>query len=379
MAVLNEDYARSLAAFRPERGLCVSMFLGLDPHVVPTAAELDSHVSSLLKKAREAAESVPETIDRDRIQGVRKDVERIEEYLHGLDRSGALGLALYASGLDDVWNEVRLSSSVEDSVHVSRTFMLAPLLASLERDRVLVLAAVGRDRGTLWRSRSGRIEPVTDLSRNGQGRHDQGGWSQARYQRSREREATDHLRGVAEAVGELIPQGSETLLVAACSEEQQPIFHALLAPHVQDALLGWASMEAHAGEDTLQSEAARLLDARLEAERKTILERWREERGQGGRAAEDWEDTIAAAWDGRIDTVVVDGRTQTAWECPRCGRGSAAPGACVLDGTRLEEAPNGALELLLHGTLVHGGHVRLASETELDDVLHVAALLRYSG
>jgi len=384
MERLDNALVTSLAGHSADRGLAISCYLDLDPAEVPTPHELSSHTTSLLTRARHTLDELSETIDHDVAQQARKDVERIGTFLETeFERPDAAGLALFVSGGDDIWHEVELARAPEDAVHLGRRFVLAPLLASLERERELVLAAVGRDRGTLWRSRGGRTATIDDLSRDGQGQHDQGGWSQARYARARDHEALDHLSGVAAKIGELIPPGSDTLLVVASTEEQRSTFEELLDPHVRDALLGWASVEAHADEDALQPEAEQLLEQRLKAEREEILELWRQERGRSGRAAASWDDAVAAAWEGRVESVVVDGRTRDGWECPRCGRGSMAPGSCAIDGTELEQAAGGALELVVRGTLMNGGTVRLLEDgegdQELDATNGVAAVLRYSN
>jgi peptide chain release factor subunit 1 len=371
-----ESLARSLAAFRPQRGLSISLFLNLDPRAVPTAKDLSSHVTSVVDDARRRVIELAGDLDHEEVIGARDDLNGAETFFEEeLDRSGAAGFALYLSGLDGVRHEARLSTPVRDAAHVGRAFAVVPLLPSLERDRDVILAAVGRERGTVWRARDGWTEFLADRTEEIHGKHDQGGWSQARFQRSIERDALDHLRDVADLLEETIQPGSGTLLVVACVEEQRTTFDELLAPHVQEALIGWTTMEAHAGEHALKRDAERLLAARLRSEREAVLSRWREARGHGGRAAGTWAEAVEAAADGAIEAALVDGRTRDAWLCPACGRGSLEAGSCALDGTQLERESGGALELVARGTLAHAGQARLVDE--LGETDGVAALLRY--
>ena len=372
-----EPLARSLADHRAHRGLCISLFLDLDPKAVPTAKDLSSHVTSVVDHARRAVVELAADLEHDEVVGARDDLDAAETFFEDeLDRSGAAGFALYVAGLDGVRQEVRLSRPVRDAGHVGRAFALAPLLPSLERERDVVLAAVGRERGTIWRSRDGWTELVEDRTEEIPRRHDQGGWSQARFQRSVDKEALDHLREIAEMLAEAIQPGDETLLVVACVEEQRTQFDELLAPHVREALIGWATVEAHAGEHAMKRDAEQLLEARLRSEREALLERWRVARAHSERAIAGWRDALEAAADEAIDAALVDGRTVEAWLCPACGRGSLATGNCALDGTQLVREPGGALELVVRGTLANAGQVRvvdaLPSETE-----GVAALLRF--
>jgi peptide chain release factor subunit 1 len=248
-------------------------------------------------------------------------------------------------------------------------------LPSLERERELVLAAVGRERGTIWRSRDGWTELVEDRTEEIHRQHDQGGWSQARFQRSIDKDALDHLRDVADALADTIHAGDDTLLVVACVEEQRAIFDELLAPHLRGALIGWATMEAHADEHALKRDAAQLLEGRLRSERETLLERWRIARAHGEPAIATWEEALEAAASGAVEAALVDGRSAEAWLCPACGRGSLSDGQCALDGTGLVKEPGGTLELVVRGTLANAGEARVVDA--LPETEGVAALLRF--
>jgi peptide chain release factor subunit 1 len=378
MTALTRDLVRELAEFRPHQGWCLSCFLNLDPGVVPNVAERASHVTSLVDEARRSTSEPGQTLEHERAQSVRADVGRLEDFLEGdIERSGAHGLVVYASGADRFWREIPTPGVIEDCVHVGRWFVIWPLVLALDRDRELVIVAAGRDRGTIWRSRGGTTELVVDLSRDGQGQHDQGGWSQARYARSRDKDALDHLRHVAETLGRTIREGSASLLVIACAQEQRSTFESLLSPHVQRALLGWVTVAPHEAPQAIVEAAQPLLDARLEEARHTELERWRMERGHDGRAAASWEDCLAAAWAGSVESLLVDGTTRAAWACPRCDRGRIEPGRCPIDDVRLERVPGGALELALRGTVVNDGRIVTCRGPALADSGGVGAVLRF--
>ena len=367
--------ARSLVGFRAERGLGISIFLSLDPATVPTAKDVRSHVTSLVDDARRQVVELTADLDHEEMIGARDDLDAAETYLaEELDRSGARGVALYLAGPDGFRQELRLATAVEDKAFVGRMFALLPLLDSLERDREIVLAAIGRERGTLWRTRGGRTELLEDRTEEIARRHDQGGWSQARFQRSIDNDARAHFREVADLMSHTVEPGSGTLVVIACVEEQRPELEQLLEPHVREALLGWTTVEAHAGPEALEPEAARLLEEHLERERATLLDRFGVAR-RDGLGTGSWDVALEAATAGGIEAVLVDGRSPEAWVCPQCGRGALAPGACPLDGTSFHEEPGHALELVVRGTLAHGGEVRRVER--LDEPEGVAAILRF--
>ena len=148
-------------------------------------------------------------------------------------------------------------------------------------------------------------------------------------------------------------------------------------PHeVRNAIVGSTSAEAHAGPNELL-EVARpfFVEARARQEHNAV-ERWREAHGRGERSAAGWRHVLEAASDGRVDVLLLTERTTKAvWECPECGRAWADGGSCPLDGTKLEETPDGA-DVAIRQTLAHSGtFVRLGAGALPDG--GPAALLRY--
>jgi peptide subunit release factor 1 (eRF1) len=147
---------------------------------------------------------------------------------------------------------------------------------------------------------------------------------------------------------------------------------------VRKAIVGWTSVEAHAGPAELLQAVEPVL-AKWRAEQEvSAVERWSEEAGRNGRAAAGWAQTLEAASDGRVELLLFeDGSDRPAWECPACGRLGSEPGPCPLDGTQMEESKDG-LDLAVHQTLAHGGTVwALRERHDLEPVEGIGALLRY--
>jgi peptide chain release factor subunit 1 len=237
---------------------------------------------------------------------------------------------------------------------------------------------VGRERGDLYRLTDGRLEELEEQFDEQPGRHDQGGWSQARYQRHIEKLVEDHLKNVAELLEREVRRRRGTRIVLVSSEETRSAFDEALSHEVREAVIGWTNAEAHSGGPELLEAAKPVLQKWEAGEEETTAERWREEAGRNGRAASGWEKTLEAASDGRVELLLVqDGVDHPAWECPKCGRLSAEGGECPLDGTPMEESENG-VDLAVHQTLAHGGTVRALRERhDLEPVEGIGALLRY--
>jgi peptide chain release factor subunit 1 len=378
MLDVNQDLLRRIASFATTERRAVSVVLDLDPSTTGTLPALATRVNSLANETERTARAEAEDLDHEPSQELISGVERIREYLEReLDRSNVRSLAIYSDGSDNQFVDVRLTQPWPDELRVGNHFALAPLLPTLEHSREVVLAFVGRERGTLARLRAGTMEEIDDLSREGQGQHSQGGWSQARYERSIDREAEAHYRDLGDALADLIPQGSDTLLAVVCPEEQRSSFLEALLTHVRDAFAGWITAEAHADAVSLQEDVERVLEERLAGEVRDELERLGTASGED-RAAFGWEEVLAAAHEARVDVLLVDGSTQDAWECPTCGRAQTTAGQCPLDSALLEPAEGGALEAALRSTIAAAGRVRLVSGDEMPEQVPAAAVLRFA-
>jgi len=375
-ATVSWNRLRELAGFRAEKGCAISLYLDLDPRVAPTAGDVQSRARSLLDKATRACEGAE--LGHDQRVALRADLERIRRFVETeFDRDGARGLAIFAAGLDNFWSPLPLTASVADEVKVNAELYLTPLVPLVGRGEGAVVAVVGRERGDLYRLRAGRLEELVDRTEEQPGRHDQGGWSQARYQRHIENLVANHLRGVADELDRLVRRRAVPVVVVS-SDETRAEFLELLSKEVRKSIVGWTTAEAHAGPADLLGPATELLE-RQSAERETeALERWREEAGRSGRASAGWAASLEAASDGRVELLLYQqGSQHDAWRCPACGRLQLERGKCPLDGTELDHHAEG-LDLAIHQTLAHGGSVLAASHRgDLEPVGGIGALLRF--
>ncbi len=378
-ATVSWESLRDLAGFRAEKGCAISFYVGLDPSDTPTPADADTRVNSLLDQAeKRAAANRPELTHGQR-EALLSDFARIQRYYGDeFTRDGARGLTVFCAGLDNLWQPLPLSEPVDDRVRVGRELYLAPLIPLVGRGEGALVVAVGRERGDVYRLRAGRLEEVANQFDEQLRRHDQGGWSQARYQRHIETHVLEHLRAVSELLDQQVRRLRRAGIVVVSSEETAAEFEELLSHEVKSAIVGWTQAEAHATPAELLREARPVLEKWRAKQEQDAVERWRSEAGRNGRASAGWPQTLEAASDGRVELLLFqDGADRNAWQCPACGRVGAEGGSCPLDGTRMEEREDG-LDLAVHQTLAHGGTVlALVHHQDLEPVEGIGALLRF--
>ncbi len=374
---LTPNRLRDLAAFRSESGCAVSFYLDLDPALSPTPAAVDSRVNSLLSDAEKRLASRRAELDHAERSGLKADFERIRRFFDSdFDRDGARGYAVFVCG--DFWHEISLAYPVPGQVEIGPAFHVAPLAPQVGRGDGALVAFIGREKGQLFRLRGGRLEEVSDLTEEQPGRHDQGGWSQARYQRHIEKLVGEHLRDVAAELDRAVRRLRTPNVVVVASEGTRTEFLETLPPEVKTAVVGTTEAEAHAGANELLELVQPLIEEAEAKDEHAAVERWREEAGTNGRAASGWAETLEAASDARVEVLLYEqGANAPAHECPQCGRASLEGGECPLDGSAFEPRESG-FDLAVQRTLANGGTLlALRHQVDLGGVGGIAALLRF--
>jgi peptide chain release factor subunit 1 len=380
MAVtISWDGLRELAAFGAANGCAISLYVDLDPSVSPTAKDAAMRMNALLDEGRREAAAASRKLTHAQRQALRDDLDRIGSYYEQeFSRDGARGLAVFAARLDNVWKPIPLIEAVGDAVTISGEFYLAPLVPLVGRGDGALVAVVGRELGELFRLEAGRLKALVDRTEEQPRRHDQGGMSQSSFQRHIDELAERHLRRVAEELDVQVRRHQSPRVVVVTSEQTRSEFEAMLSSATKNALAGWTHAEAHAtAPELLQAVEPVLEQWRAEQEQRAV-ERWRDEHGRSGRSSAGWAETLEAASDGRVETLLFEHDAErNAFACPECGRVSLDGGSCPLDGVQMEPEPSG-LDLAVHRTLRHGGTAwSLQNRRDLAPVEGIAALLRY--
>jgi len=367
---------RELAGFRAEKGCAISLCLNLDPSDVPTAGDAQTRMNAMLR----AADKTDRTdLTHEQRSALKADFERIATWFDDeFERDGSQGLAVFAAGLDNFWRTLALPEPVRDSARVSRDFYVSPLVSLVSRGDGTIVAVIGREQGQLYRLRAGRLEEIAAHYDEQPGQHDQGGWSQSRYQRHIEKLVQEHLKGVAHELDRSKRQLQSPKIVLVGSEEVRSEFTDALSAEVRASLVGWTQAQAQAGPAEILQAVTPVLEKAESKDEAQVIDRWREEAGRNARAASGWEQTLEAASDARVELLLFqEGADRPAYRCPACGRAAVSEGSCPLDGTRLEPTDSG-LDLAVHQTLAHGGAVwAIRHHQDLAPAEGIGALLRF--
>ncbi|MDQ6745366.1 MAG: hypothetical protein M3Z27_05040 [Actinomycetota bacterium] len=372
--------ARRLVAHQADHPV-VSLYLDLDPERFATPPARASQIRSLLDGARREVER-DASLGHESRQALREDLERIETYLHSADApfQGARALAVFCSLRDELFEVVQLARPTEALAVIERKPYVEPLVRGVE-DRQWCVALVSRRSARVLSGPGDRLEERQRIEDNVHGQHDQGGWSQARYQRSVDKDAEDHLRRVADmlfrrwrrerfdrlALGG--PAEAVARLETFLHEELRPL---LTERHIDVDV-------AAASEDAIRAAAGRLVEEDDRERERAALDRLAEAGGTGSRGAGGLEETLGALGERRVDTLLLDATFDRAGaRCPSCGLLLAQAGrACPADGATPQPVER-LREAVVEAALAQDAHVMAVRHfSDLGPFGGIAALLRF--
>jgi peptide chain release factor subunit 1 len=258
----------------------------------------------------------------DERQALKADVERVREALSASDiaGNGTRAVAVYACGPADLLEVVPLRRPVDSGVVLERTPHVEPLLADADQERWCVLL-VNRRNARFFVGDGDGLEETDRVEDDVHRQHDQGGWSQANYQRSVEKEKADHLVRVADVAFRAHKRrGFDRLLVGAPEELVRELEHKL-HPYLRERIAGRLHLDVDNSsiEDVRAAARAAIEDWTRRCEREA-LDRLTEGVGRGGRGAAGLSGVLGALNEGRVETLLLaEGFRAAGWRDPENG------------------------------------------------------------
>jgi hypothetical protein len=349
VVALDREELRRLAEIQLDRPVVLSLYLNLDPAQFATPPARATAVRSLLDEADRSVRDLPEEWPHDQRMEARANVERATEVLGGdLPTEGAQALALFIAESADLVELLKLPRPLPNRVAIGRSPVVAPLVRVARRERWCVALVNCRD-ARIFRGSPSDLREVEQIHDLVFGQHDQGGWSQARYQRGIEKEKDDHLRNTAEALMRHFKQHPFERLIVGGPREVVADFESKLHRYLSERLAGRIDVDVEHSNADHVLEAAQPLLEELDDRRETeALERL----GDGNRAVLGLDQVLEALNERRVETLVAAERySAEGTRCPSCGwLGPAGVERCPVDDTeleRLDDLTEAAIELTL--------------------------------
>ena len=216
------------------------------------------------------------------------------------------GVAIFASWAADFLVGYPLTVPVDDLLWVDSSPYIRPL-AELQSEYESFLAVSADNHGARVYLVSATVPTEVERVRADVKNHvKKGGWSQKRYQRRRDNELHHYGKEVAEVLERLADRhGVERVVLFGSLEARREIREALPEELRERLVDGAGRLEDGADEEALVEEALELLEDVERDEDESLWERIRGELLREGLAVAGPKECLAAAQEGRIETLIV--------------------------------------------------------------------------
>ena len=316
-------------------------------------------------------------------QDMETDAEKVGHYAKGVVNREwdevYRGIAVFACSSFGVYRSVRSHMPFDDFFACADRPILRPAVEQAHAGEAGVLALVAADAGRLVEFELGGIRrDFVFEDEEFPGRHEQGGWSQARYQRHVEEHIHRNLKRLS---GHLVKWADERRVRRVALSGPPPLlasFEDHLPKRIQASICARIHLDPKASPDVMHTETLKVFrEARERDDRRAVDELL--DKGVGtGRAATGPEAVAETVASGKVHELhLAPGFRESGWKCFQCGTlGVRVPLGCHVCGGAVEGVELG--EEFIRGTLARDGKVLIVEGHEgLWDERGVAALLRY--
>lgn len=340
--MISHKELKRLANLRSDEGI-LSVYLKIDPRLGYDRGQAVAKFKGALSRFQRTA------ADDDQLAVAEREKDRVLSFLEQGPPSGR-GLAIFSSQPSDIWEVVSLDVMVPTSVSVDTTTHTSLLMQVLDEHPRFVVAVVQRDHAAIYTSQQRTADEVAEIESAVPGRHAQGGWAQARFQRHIEFHVERHLKKVVDEIEELFYERPFNRLVVGGSEEAVNELIGMLPDPLSRRVIGTFPVDLkHQTEEEVLDQARQVLREEERRSEKDLIKQIVSSAESGGRGAAGIEPTISAVREGRVHVLAVaDGVTTGGFACQRCDYLSAQEFArcpvCGGDGEPIPDVIERAME-----------------------------------
>ena len=236
------------------------------------------------------------------------DRQRIEALLGGEELNATDGVAIFACDRIGLWEAIGSRVEFDTQVAAGPTADLFQLARLLDDAVSAVIAVVDTSTCRLFVTRRGGITERSgpDEPSDEHKRHDQGGWSQARYQRHIDTQDQRFAQEAAAAIDRLVAREKPAHVIIAGDERAISVLDAELPERVRPLVEHVARIDMRAAPDEVREDVRPILSALEEADGQDAADR-----AIAGHRARDLgvvgiNAVMAALEAGQVDELVLD-------------------------------------------------------------------------
>ncbi|MGH2544412.1 MAG: Vms1/Ankzf1 family peptidyl-tRNA hydrolase [Ardenticatenaceae bacterium] len=373
--MLDRQTLSKLSKYRSQKRPVVSLYLAVDRD-----APADKHMIHM-KNMMGEVEKRRDEMSTEQWQAVQRDMERARAWVREHDVRGGKSVAIFACGAD-LWEAFSIPYPLPTDLTLSDRPRLRPLFRLLQRfEHYLAILSDARD-ARVFLVTPEETREIAQVEDDTPGRHDQGGWSQARFQRHQDKKVEEHLAHAADLAFRLFQRRGFDGVVLMGTEDRTSLLEEQLHPYLSQRVLDRVPMEMEANARTVGETALRIARAARRDRQSELLDAWEDALG-GGPGVAGLRDTLQAAQQGQLMTLFVSENLHAeGGKCQQCGALTEhSEGTCDYCGGAIRHFDD-ITEALTAAALDQGAELLfLASDGDakrLEEHGGVGALLRYA-
>jgi peptide chain release factor subunit 1 len=371
--MVNRRQIMELLHFKTEEHLVLSFYMGIGVYKSKRKA-YEIAAKDIMKQAIADA-----GLSDDAKKALEEDAQRILNFLNMDFKGRAKGLAIFACKDAHLWKVFRLPVTVPDRCVIDHLPYVHPMLKVADESRKYSVVVVDKEKARLFTIYLGEILERTDIFDVVPGRHKQGGWAQARFQRHIEDHVNRHLKHVADTLFDFYKREGFGHIIIGGSQKVRTRFYRILHSYLQHIVSGYISADISTNINDILGAASKIEEQMATERSQRIAEALLQPSGQNYTTVKGLKDTVRALEEGRVHTLVlVDNMDIAGCLCEDCG-GVDVMGVeeCGLCSKKLSEVGD-VSEHLAVLAVEHDGEVNYVKPGfGLEEADGVGAILRW--
>ena len=315
-------------------------------------------------------------------KSLRRDSEEIQRYVDGVIHrtydEGVNGIAIFTCSGIDAFTIFRSTISFDNQLLISSKPSLRQLVQLSDEYRSAITVMVDTDRAKIFEMSLGEIHLESQIESYVPGRHEQGGWSQMRFQRHIREHMHQHHKGVAEQLVKLFDDERCENILLIGQDHILATFRALLPERVRERIRGELSAEFEEEPSSLAQKVMEYLHAEYLKKKDSIIEEVIETALARGPATVGLRDTIEAINRGQVHRLILDrDLNRQGWQCTKClALGEITSLSCPFCNSSIETVD--LAEEMIRSVINRDGEVDMVKDNpQLNKYEGVGAMLRF--
>lgn len=317
--MITQKELEKLNKIESKKNYLISLYLNTDQRF-KKPEEIKISLKNLLKKSEEFLDKASQNKIKNKVKlELKKETK---------------SLVFFICPKEKIWYQYSFLRPLPSGIFIERNLHLAPLIKMLDEYERYCVAVVDKEKAKIFSVYLGQIEELKNIFTRFPGKHKQGGWAQARFQRHIRDHLNRHLKKVNSILFDFFRKEDFDRIILAGSKEVLPLLKKNLHPFLKKKLAGQFYTELFAPLEKFLKQSL-LIEEKIERQKeKEKVVSWQKFLGKKTKAVSGLEKVIEAVFQKRVLELFIDLRLRKKgywcsschflslkryFQCPNCG------------------------------------------------------------